>query len=243
MDNFKTIIRKLFNRIYEKVYVKKIYKHLIGKTDIANEITRFHKLYYNSWGGEGTWKNMFWLGVPILKNPLDLWIFQEIIHSTKPDVIIECGTKFGGSALYLASLCDLENNGKIITIDIEDQENKPQHKRIQYLIGSSTSEEISNKVKSLVNKDDKALVILDSYHAKDHVLEELKTYSEYVKKGGYVIVEDTHLNGYPVSPFFGPGPMEAVKEFLKFSKDFKIDKSKEKFFMTWNPNGYLKRIK
>ena len=89
MDNFNTIVRKLLNRIYEKVYVKKIYKYIIGKTEITNEITRFHKLYYNSWGGEGTWKSMYWLGVPILKNPLDLWIFQEIIHNTKPDVIIE----------------------------------------------------------------------------------------------------------------------------------------------------------
>ena len=49
---------------------------------------------------------------------MDIWIFQEIIHKLKPDKIIECGTYKGGSALYLASLCDLVNNGKIITIDM-----------------------------------------------------------------------------------------------------------------------------
>ena len=242
MVSVKTIIRKVLNRIYERVYIPKIYKYFKGKVDITNDITQFHKLYYNAWGEDATWrKNMFWMGTPILKNPFDLWIFQEIIHKLNPDVIIECGTKYGGSALYLASLCDLIGKGKIITIDIEDQKNKPQHNRIQYLLGSSTSKEIVSKVESLIKNDDEVLVILDSLHTKQHVLEELKIYSKFVKKGGYIIVEDTHLNGYPISPFFGPGPMEAVQEFVELNKNFKIDKTKEKFLMTWNPNGYLKK--
>ena len=243
MSKLKTVIRKFLNRIYERVYIPKVYKYFRGKVDVPNEITQFHKLYYNSWGEDATWRNMYWLGTPILKNPFDLWIFQEIIHNLKPNVIIECGTKYGGSALYLASICDMEDKGKVITIDIEDQKNKPQHKRIHYLLGSSISEETHNKIDNLIDKDDNVLVILDSLHTKDHVLEELKNYSKYVKKGGYIIVEDTHLNGYPIAPFFGPGPMEAVMEFLKINKDFQIDKNKEKFLMTWNPNGYLKKVK
>ena len=56
-------------------------------------------------------------------------------------------------------------------------------------------------------------------------------------------MEDTNINGDPVSIEFGEGPMEAVGDFLESNKDFKVDKSKEKFFLTFNPNGYLKRIK
>jgi cephalosporin hydroxylase len=85
------------------------------------------------------------------------------------------------------------------------------------------------------------MVILDSDHHKDHVLRELEIYSKFVTNGSYIIVEDTNINGHPVRPKFGPGPTEAVKEFLKGSRDFVIDKSREKFFLTFNPNGYLKK--
>lgn len=206
-------------------------------------VDQFHKLYYNSQTFHESWGNTFWLGTPTQKCPLDTWIYQEIIFEVKPDVIIECGTKYGGSALFLASICDLLNHGEVITIDIEDKKNKPQHKRIKYLLGSSTSKEIVEQVKKLTNGKNKILVILDSDHSKNHVLKELKIYSKSVTKDSYIIVEDTNINGHPVYPDFGPGPMEAVKEFLIEDKNFIVDKSKEKFYLTFNPSGYLKKIK
>lgn len=202
----------------------------------------FHKLYYDT--SDKTWCNTFWFGIPTRKCPLDLWIYQEIIFELKPNIIIECGTANGGSALFLASICDLlNNNTKIITIDIEDKEGKPQHKRIKYLLGSSTSEEIVENVRQLINANDKVLVILDSNHHKEHVLSELIIYSNFVTKGSYIIVEDTNLNGHPVRPRFGPGPTEAIEEFSKEKgKDFIIDSTREKFYLTFNPKGFLKKI-
>ena len=235
-------LRKFFNIFYQNVYIKIIYKNLGKNRDIRERIINdFHKLFYNAYATEGTWKDMKWLGVKILKNPFDLWIFQEIIFDIKPNIIIECGTKYGGSALYFASLCDLIGKGKVLTIDIEDYKNKPQHGRIKYFIGSSVSEDAFLQVKKEIKENDTVLVVLDSYHIKEHVLKELKLYGSLVTKGSYIIVEDTHLNGHPIDPLFGPGPMEAVIEFLKENQDFKIDKTKEKLYMTWNPNGYLKR--
>jgi len=206
-----------------------------------NFINHFHKLYYES--DEKTWKNTFWLGIPAQKCPLDLWIYQEIIFETKPGIIIETGTANGGSALFLATICDLSGKGEVITIDIESRENKPEHPRIKYFLGSSTSKAIVEGVQSFVRGKDGIMVILDSDHNREHVLKELEIYSKFVTRGGYLIVEDTNLNGYPVEPDFGPGPMEAVEEFLGTNKDFMIDKSREKFYLTFNPNGYLKRTK
>jgi cephalosporin hydroxylase len=178
-----------------------------------------------------------------LKCPLDLWIYQEIIFEQKPDMIIECGTANGGSALFLASICDLVNNGKIITIDIENKQNKPRHKRIKYLVGSSTAENIVDQIRKLISDKNKVMVILDSDHHKEHVLNELTIYSKFVTKGSYIIVEDTNINGHPVFPDFGPGPMEAIEEFLKENKIFVIDYNNEKFYLTYNPRGYLLRMK
>lgn len=204
-------------------------------------INRFHELYYDS--GDITWKNTFFLGIPTLKCPLDLWIYQECIYELKPDIIIESGTANGGSALFLASICDLVNNGEIITIDIENKIDRPIHKRIKYLLGSSTSEEIVEDVKKLIKEKNKIMVILDSDHNKEHVLNELRIFGKFINKGSYIIIEDTNINGHPVFPQYGPGPMEAVEEFMKENKDFVIDRNKEKFYMTFNPYGYLKKIK
>jgi cephalosporin hydroxylase len=221
----------------QKIFDEKFFAHFKSKKNILDH---FHKLYYDS--KKQTRKNTFFLGIITFKCPLDLWIYQEIIFDLKPDIIIECGTAAGGSALFLALICDSLKKGKIITIDIEEKDNRPKHKRITYLSGSSTSKEIVEKVQSFIGSKDEIVVILDSDHHKDHVLRELEIYSKFVTKGSYIIVEDTNISGHPVRPKFGPGPMEAVKEFLKDNKDFIIDKSREKFFLTFNPNGYLKKI-
>jgi cephalosporin hydroxylase len=171
-----------------------------------------------------------------------MWVYQEIIHEVKPDVIIETGTMDGGSALFMASMCDLVGQGKVISIDIAEREGRPQHDRITYLLGSSTSEEIVHRVRGLINGQEKVLVVLDSDHRMEHVLAELQIYSQMVTFGSYMIVEDTNMNGHPVAPEFGPGPMEAVQEFLKDSDAFEIDKRLEKFYLTFNPNGFLRKV-
>ena len=160
----------------------------------------------------------------------------------KPDVIIETGTFHGASALYLASLCDIVGNGEIITIDIDFIPNRPQHPRITHLLGSSTAPNIVEQVKSRITGKQTVLVILDSDHSKVHVDEEMRIYHEFVTVGSYLVVEDSNVNGHPISPDFGPGPMESIEEFLKTNSHFVIDKNREKFFMTLNPNGYLKKI-
>ena len=197
----------------------------------------FHKLYYNS--PDRTWQNTFWMGISAQKCPLDLWVYQEILWEIRPDLILECGTAQGGSALFLASICDLLGRGKVISIDIEDRKDRPLHQRIEYWLGSSIQEEIMARVKAEAANKEKVMIILDSDHSKEHVLRELHLYSPYVSRGSYLIVEDTNINGHPVLPEFGPGPMEAVAEFLEGNPGFVIDEGKEKFFMTFNPRGFL----
>jgi cephalosporin hydroxylase len=85
------------------------------------------------------------------------------------------------------------------------------------------------------------LVILDSDHSRDHVLDELRIYSRWVTPGSYLIVEDTNVNDHPALPEHGPGPMEALEEFLAETDEFEIDAPREKFFLTFNPRGFLRK--
>jgi cephalosporin hydroxylase len=201
----------------------------------------FHKLYYTS--PQRTWQNTFWMGVHIKKCPLDIWIYQEILFRTRPDLIIECGTSRGGGALFLASMCDLMYCGRVLTIDINKLAGRPSHPRITYLTGSSLASDVVGAVRAALVPGERVMVILDSKHQKDHVLGECRTYGPLVTEGNYLIVEDTNINGNPVRPRFGPGPMEAVEEFLEEAGDrFVVDRECEKFLLTFNPSGYLRRI-
>lgn len=200
-------------------------------------IKGFHKSYYYS----KVWDNTYWQGIPAQKCPLDMWIYQEIIWETKPEVIIETGTAGGGSTLFFASLFDLLGKGEVTTIDITSQATLA-HPRITKIIGNSTSQEVIDQVEKAVGKKS-AMVVLDSAHDKEHVSREMELYSKFVSVGNYLVVEDTNINGHPVLPGWGKGPMEAVEEFLRNRKDFKIDHTREKFLLTFYPKGFLKRTK
>jgi cephalosporin hydroxylase len=192
--------------------------------------------------GNRTWHNTYWLGTRVLKLPLDLWIYQELLVRERPDVIVESGTFTGGSALYLASICDLIGTGRVITIDIEPWDGaQPQHDRITYVRGSSTDPEVIAGVRASIDPEESVMVILDSEHQRDHVLAELRGWSPAVTPGQYLIVEDTMINGNPVEPGWGPGPKEAVEAFLAETDDFEVDTYMEKFLFTWHPGGYLRR--
>lgn len=202
-------------------------------------VRRFLQLYYER--ASRTWQNTFWLGAKVYKSPFDLWIYQELIHELKPELIVECGTAVGGSALFFASMCDLVGRGKVLTIDVNAHPGRPSHPRIQYLTARSTAESTIHAVTKASQDAAVVLVVIDSDHTCKHVLEEMHLYAEVVTRGSYLVVEDGIINGNPVLPEFGPGPSEAITQFLAERHDFTVDNSREKFLMTFNPRGYLRK--
>jgi cephalosporin hydroxylase len=202
-------------------------------------IRAFHRLYYDSpWQ---TWKNTRWLSVNAYKTPLDLWIYQELIVSLRPQLIVETGTADGGSTLFLASVCDAVGSGRIVSIDSAPNADRPAHARITYVTASSVAPDTVALVAEHARDNAPVLVILDSDHRRDHVLAELRAYAQFVTPGSYLIVEDTNLNGHPVVDDFGPGPMEALRAFLTDHEEFTPDGDQERFLLSFNPGGYLKR--
>lgn len=201
----------------------------------------FHVMFYNS---DHTWQQGFtkWQGVSILQNPFDMWIKQEILWETKPDLIIETGSALGGTALFYVSAYP-----KCYVISVDTQEMwkvEVKHPRIKFLKGSSTNPKMVKEIKDYAKKFKRVMVILDSDHTEDHVYKEIGIYSPLVTPGCYLVVEDTNIGGNPVtSNVPGRGPMAAVQRFIEGEGQeyFEIDKSKEKYYMTFYPNGWLRR--
>lgn len=190
----------------------------------------------------GIMERTTYFGIRTLKNPLDAWVYQEIITETRPDVIVEIGTGYGGTTLMLAHLCDLLVGGKVISVDTSHGTDVPvivrKHPRIMLVHGDACSRVV--EVARLI-RDRSALVIEDSSHTYDNTLAVLRAYSRFIKPGGYFIVEDTICHhGLDVGPT--PGPFEAVETFLKENPNFVTDREREHFLVTWNPRGYLRRI-
>jgi cephalosporin hydroxylase len=201
---------------------------------------QFARLYYAR--VESTVFGTRFLGIQTLKYPSDLWVYQEIISETLPELIIETGTWHGGSALYLATICDALGHGRVVTIDTDPAEPLPEHPRIGYVRGSSTDAATVAQVRDLTSEASSVMAILDSDHSEAHVSRELSIYSELVTPGCYLIVEDTNVNGHPVLRQHGPGPGEAVTKFLQEDRRYQRDADRERLLITANPGGFLRRV-
>ncbi len=195
--------------------------------------------------------NFDWMGRPIIQLPQDIIAVQEIIMSTKPDLIIETGIAHGGSLIFSASMLALldladeaapmnrrdqaNNPRKVIGIDIDIRshnrdalEAHPLFSKVELLQGSSIDKDIVDRVVETSRMYNKIMICLDSHHTHDHVLAELNFYAPLVSPGCYCVVFDTLVEQLPDSFFpdrpWGKGnnPATAMKEFVKSLENEKV---------------------
>ena len=186
-----------------------------------------------------------WMGIPTWKNVLDLWIYQELVSKVRPDIIIEMGSYKGGSTLYLAHLLDIIGHGRIVSVDIDHSNFKVSHTRITTKTGSTQDQSVVDFVKGIC-QNARVMIIHDADHSAKMVLKDLHTYADLVSDESYFIVEDGIVDLFSGESAIGgclgePGPLSAVRKFLKKDRRFVVDRDCEKYLMTSNPNGYLKK--
>jgi cephalosporin hydroxylase/SAM-dependent methyltransferase len=205
----------------------------------------YFKWYYNS----GIWERLTFMGVPCLKSVSDMWNYQEIITELQPSLVVEFGTRFGGSALYFSQILKgLPHVAKVITVDIDSKsihERAKAERNIEFMTISSISPKVKDRLLELkTDFPGPIFAILDSDHKKSHVLSEMELLRDILVTGDYLVVEDGVVNGHPILPDFGPGPYEAVEEYFnKYPRDYLPDTIREnKFGFTLAPKGFLKRL-
>jgi cephalosporin hydroxylase len=197
--------------------------------------------YYDN----AVWKRVAYRGVRTLKNPLDMWNYQEIIAERGIEWVLETGTRHGGSALFFADLLTARGgSGLVISVDIDHsslQIPPGGHQRLRLLKGDSAAPATLAGICALLpDPRGPMFVILDSDHRAPHVLRELNALVPLMRPGDYLVVEDTCVNGHPVRPDFGPGPMEGLEAFLTANPGVLMaDPPREdKFGCTFAPRGY-----
>ena len=202
---------------------------------------------YVRWFHEANvWKNMTWHGVRTLKLPSDVWNYQEIVFERGIEHVVETGTRHGGSALFFAeTLAARGARGPVVSIDIDASARQvASHPGIHFILGDSASGAMVDQAIGLLPaKRGPLFLILDSDHSRDHVLRELRAWVPRLLAGDYLVVEDTIVNGHPVRPAHGPGPMEAIVEYLAEAPGLLAhDVAREaKFGATFAARGYYAR--
>ena len=193
--------------------------------------------------------------------PEDMIRIQEVIYRIKPDVIIETGVAHGGSLIYYATLCKAFEKGRVVGIDIEIRPHNrnviESHELSSYITlveGSSTAPEVLDHVRSLIKPGESVLVILDSNHTRQHVLDEMRSYCDLVTKGSYLVATDGIMKDFSDVPRGNPewvwdNPNKAAQEFAAETPQFLLEQppwpfneSKLTENVTHWPGAWLRRL-
>ena len=189
----------------------------------------------------GEWHRGTWLGKWTHRAPTDLFAYQELICRLRPDWIVETRTGGGGLALFLASICDLIDSGQVLSIDGYRLGDRPEHPRVTYLPGDPGTDQVAARATEIVGSEPRGLVILGGASGQQ-VIQAFRNYSSLVPVGSYVVVEDTILEGNPVWPGFGSGPGVAVQQIVD-GGEFAVDPFFERYGVTFNVGGFLRRVR
>lgn len=170
-------------------------------------------------------------GRKLWKTKDDLERYARVIRETKPELIIETGTRWGGSAEWMAVTFDVH----VITVDIQRITSaSPLDSRITEIIGSSIYHTVVEDVAGRI-AGRRTMVSLDSDHHFDHVVGEIRAYAPFVSPGCYLVVEDGIADVADISvavkcgqdiPRTG-GPLKAITQELVGREEWTRDREIE----------------
>jgi len=188
------------------------------------------------------WLDATWLGHKVNRFPTDLHVYQELIARLRPALIVVIGDDdgLGGRAVFAASICDQLDHGRVVAVGRSEPAERPSHPRITQLGGTADGAAVAAQVRDLAGSEPSALVIL-GLGEPSRVVAAFDEYAPLVPVGGYVVVENTVVNGRPAAAEFGIGPHEAVVRILGHNPAFLADVNPERYTVTFNRNGFLRR--
>jgi cephalosporin hydroxylase len=232
-----------------------------GELSVDDVTFGFDQLYEHN----KLWAQQRFMGVQCQQDPMDAWILQEILFDCRPDLVIETGTQNGGGTLFYAAMMQLyDPTARVLTVDtlpvdstkgmysipgfcarkgcLNATDNPLWSKHVQFILGRSTDLHVLKAVREAASKAKRVMVVLDSLHRYDNVLNELQSYHDIVTPGQYLIIQDTKLDRIrgtksakaAAHAFMQPGALGDGK--------FRLDKSREYLLYSQHSDGYLLRV-
>ena len=114
------------------------------------------------------------------------FIYKEI-EKIKNIKILELGVRDGFSTSLFLKLCE-DNNGKMISIDIDDCSHLYQNKRWKFIqTRDDNFEKIDKEITDMGGLD---MIYIDSFHEPNHVKKILYHYYKILNKGGFIFIDD-----------------------------------------------------
>lgn len=186
-------------------------------------------------------------GESLLKNPFDLSIYTQLLYDVNPQTIIEIGSYKGASACWLSDMTYSLFNKRTPILSIDINPVALTCDDVQFIIGDANNLELvlDNKLSELKHP---ILVIEDSNHQPSTSLKVLEYFHNILHVNDYIVVEDSIVLFLPdKANYDGYGPALAIDTFLrKYPDNYIIDSrycDHYGYNVTWNTNGYLRRVK
>jgi cephalosporin hydroxylase/glycosyltransferase involved in cell wall biosynthesis len=190
-----------------------------------------------------TWREATWLGHPVLRFPADLYVYQELVSKVRPRAVVVAGgdAGLGGRASFLASVCDQLGSGQVVAVGPSAASDRPQHARITHVEGAPDDPATIAQVAAAIPGPPGALVFL-GLDQQARTIGAFEHYAPMVPVGSYVVVENIVVRGRHSGDSPEPGPYEARDVILSRHSDFVPDPAPERYTVTFNRGGYLKRV-
>lgn len=182
------------------------------------------------------------------KMPDDLRRYDRVIELSRPEIVVEAGTRCGGFAVWLRS-----RGLRVVTIDVDSKLSQDARSMnidgIEWIVGSSTSESVVDRVRELT-RGWRTMVSLDSDHVAPHVATEIELYGALVTPGCYLAVEDGIFDLMGRSASIGGhgilmhgGPLRAIEQKLVHNEQWRRDEEIEQLTpITHSPAGWWQRV-
>ena len=181
-------------------------------------------------------------GTPCLKCPLDMAIYLKLLWDLKPRTIIEVGSKYGGSAVFMADTAQTFGlNAHVYSIDLETPDIVDE--RITFLQGDVNHLDKTFAPHGLSDCPHPWFITEDSAHTYAGCMAALHVFAAEMHKGDMLAMEDGILDELGISERYEGGPNRAIAEFLAAHPDsFELDTELCDMFgtnATHSPNGYM----
>lgn len=184
-------------------------------------------------------------GIPALKSPFDMALYQLLLWELKPATVLEIGSHRGGSALWLAdTLRAMDLDCPVHSVDLNPVEGVAAP-GLTFHVGDARALAEVFTADFLRSLPHPLLVIEDADHQADTTLAVLRFFAPWLTPGDYMVIEDGMVGDIGLGHRYGGGPCVAIERFLAEEDGrYEVDRRYCDWYgrnVTWNVNGYLRR--